>query len=291
MANHRIAMLASLGSALLTLGQAAAAEPKQVWEATGFKNPESALHDSVRDVIYVSNLNGAPDARDGNGFISKLSSGGEVVALEWVTGLDAPKGLALAGDKLYVTDIDQLVEIDTASGAITRRYPASGAKFLNDATADRQGRVFVSDMLGDAIWMLEDGNLASWLQDDALENPNGLLAQDGRIVVASWGRMEADFSTKVPGHLKLVDVASRKITPLGDGSPLGNLDGVEPDGKGGYTVTDWVSGALYAVTPDGKATRLLDLAQGSADHGFIAQDRVVLVPMMMDGKLVAYRLD
>jgi hypothetical protein len=103
--------------------------------------------------------------------------------------------------------------------------------------------------------------------------------------------MEADFSTKVPGHLSLVDVASRKISPLGDGSPLGNLDGVEPDGKGGYTVTDWVAGALYEVTPEGKATRLLDLAQGSADHGFIAQDRVVLVPMMMDGKLVAYRLD
>ncbi|HXG82113.1 MAG TPA: hypothetical protein VNJ05_09975, partial [Sphingomicrobium sp.] len=238
-------------SSLLALAQAGAAELKPVWEASGLKEPESAVYDPARDVIYVSNVNGEPAAKDGNGFIAKLSPKGEVVALEWVKGLDAPKGMALVGDTLYV-----------------------------------------SDMMANAIWVLEGGRFAEWLRDDALDHPNGLLAQDGRILVASWGRdIAADFSTKVPGHVKVVEVATKKIASLGAGTPLGNLDGIEPDGAGGYTVTDWLNGAIFHVSADGRATRLLDLNQGSADHAFIAKDRLVVLPMMLDGKVVAYRLD
>ena len=110
-------------------------------------------------------------------------------------------------------------------------------------------------------------------------------------MVASWGKMAADFSTEVPGHLKVVDVATKRISDLGDATPVGNLDGVEPDGRGGYTVTDWLNGAIFHVSADGKATRLLDLNRGSADHEFVEEERLVVVPMMMDGKVVAYRLD
>ncbi len=287
---HRTMPLAAVFS-LLVLTPAGAAELKQAWEATGFKAPESAVHDPAKDTIYVSNVNGGPGDKDGNGFISRLSPKGEVVELEWVKGLDAPKGLALVGDTLYVSDIDVLVAIDTGNGSIKQRHQASGAKFLNDVTADKQGRVFVSDMMGNAIWLLEDGSFSLWLQDEALENPNGLLSEDERLLVGSWGRMAQDFSTKVPGHMKTVDVASKKIAALGDTTPVGNLDGVESDGRGGYTVTDWLNGAIFHVAPDGKATRLLDLNQGSADHEFIEKDRLVVLPMMMDGKVTAYRLE
>src|SRR3546814_10575543 len=75
--------------------------------------------------------------------------------LEWATGLDAPKGLALANNRLYVSDIDQLVAIDTATGAVAQRWPATGAKFLNDVVADMDGRVFVSDMVTNQIWLLD----------------------------------------------------------------------------------------------------------------------------------------
>jgi sugar lactone lactonase YvrE len=270
---------------------AGAAGLTQVWEATGLKAPESVVHDPARGVIYVSNVNGGPADRDGNGFVSRLSPAGQVVELEWAKGLDAPKGMALVGDILFVADIDTLVAIDTADGSVKQRYPASGAKFLNDVTADRLGRVYVSDMTGDAIWRLEGGEFSAWLRDAALENPNGLLAEDGRLVVGSWGRMEADFSTKVPGHVRVVDVATKRVSDLGDPAPVGNLDGVEPDGRGGYTVTDWLNGAIFRVAADGRATRLLDLNQGSADHEFIEGERLVVVPMMTDGKVVAYRLD
>lgn len=278
-------------SFLALLSQAGAAELKQVWEVTGLKGPESAVYDPVRGVIYVSNVNGEPAAKDGNGFVSMLSPDGKATELEWVKGLDAPNGMALVGDILYVADKDVLVAIDVTSGEIKQRYEAAGAKFLNDVTADGQGRVYVSDMMANSIWRLEGGEFSEWLRDEALENPNGVLADDGRILVGSWGRMTDDFSTKVPGHMKVVDVATKKVSPMGDTTPVGNLDGVEPDGRGGYTVTDWLNGAIFHVSADGKATRLLDLNQGSADHEFIEKDRLVVLPMMMDGKVVAYRLD
>jgi DNA-binding beta-propeller fold protein YncE len=269
---------------------AVAAEPQKAWEASGFKNPESAVYDRAAGAMYVSNVNGDPTTKDGNGFISKLGPDGKVIAIEWVKGLDSPKGLALADGKLYAADIDRVVEIDAAKGEIAGRYEAPGAKFLNDLTADKKGRVYVSDMVTNTIWVLEGGKLSVLLQDDALDNPNGLLAEDGRIVVGSWGKMAQDFSTKIPGHMKVVDLATKKIADLGDPSPVGNLDGVEPDGKGGYFASDWMNGGLFHIGSDGKATRLLPLKKGSADIG-VGPDRTVIIPMMMDDTVVAYKVN
>jgi hypothetical protein len=281
--------LAASVFSLFTLA-AGAAEPQKVWEASGFKNPESAVYDRAAEAIYVSNVNGNPMTKDGNGFISKVGLEGKVIQLEWVKGLDSPTGLALVNGKLYAADIDRLVEIDIAKGEIARRHEAPGAKFLNDLAADNMGRVYASDMVTNSIWMLEDGKFALLLQDEALDDPNGLLVEDGRIVVGSWGKMAQDFSTKVPGHMKVVDLATKKVSDLGDPAPVGNLDGVEPDGKGGYFVTDWVSGGLFRINGNGRATRLLPLKQGSADLG-TGPDGVLIIPMMSDGAVLAYRVD
>ncbi len=98
--------------------------------------PELVVVDPATGSIYVSNINGAIMQKDGNGFIAKLNGDGKVVTRQWVKGLDAPTGLALHDRTLYVADIDQLVEINAASGEILKRYPANGATFLNDVVAD-----------------------------------------------------------------------------------------------------------------------------------------------------------
>jgi len=261
-----------------------------VWQAKGLDSPESVLLDRDAGVLYVSNVNGDFTAIDGNGYIAKLSPKGEIVEQQWVTGLDGPKGLALDDGKLYVSDIDKLRVIDIASGEITATYDAPCATFLNDVTVDDSGRVFVSDMVQNQIWKLEGDQLELWLEDPALENPNGLIAEPDRLLVASWGVMKPDFSTEVPGHLKAVDYATKEITDLGD-KPVGNLDGLEPDGQGGYLATDWVSGALYRLTGDGKAELLKDLDQGSADLEYIAGENEAVIPMMMDGTVTAYKIE
>ena len=275
---------------ILALGSAALAE--EVWSLDGFQAPESALLDTEHNVLYVSNVAGEANAKDGVGFISKVSLDGKMQEAEWVKGLNAPKGLVMHGDKLYVSDVDQLVEIDVNSGAITNTYNAEGAQFLNDTAVDPNGRVFVSDMLTDSIYALEDGKLSVWLQDAALMHPNGLRVEDGRLIVAAWGKdIQPDFSTKEPGRLLAVDLNTKELTAIGSGEPVGNLDGVEPDGAGNWIVTDWVAGALYRIHPDGTSDQLMDLNQGSADLEFVDTEKLVIIPMMMDGKVTAHRID
>jgi sugar lactone lactonase YvrE len=290
MINRVLSISGVLAGGLLLGAGGLAAQPQQVWQAKGLDAPESAVFDPAQDVFYVSNVNGDPSAADGNGYIAKLSANGEIREQQWVTGLNAPKGLALHDGKLYVADIDELAVIDTASGEITARHKAPGATFLNDVTAAEDGRVFVSDMMQNQIWQLEGDQFEMWLQDPALENPNGLLAERDRLVVGAWGKPKEDFSTDVPGHLMAVDYQTKEITSIGPGDPIGNLDGVEPDGQGGYLVTDWFSGGLYDVGTDGKAQMLLDLNQGSADHTVVQDQNLVVIPMMMDGAVDAYKL-
>jgi sugar lactone lactonase YvrE len=81
------------------------------------------------------------------------------------------------------------------------------------------------------------------------------------------------------------------ISNVGNGSPVGNLDGLGSDGAGNWLVTDWVKGALYRLHPDGKADQLTDLNQGSADLEFVENDKLAIVPMMIDNKITAYKID
>lgn len=269
----------------------AAAEPAQVWEATGFKGPESAIYDGGRGILYVSNVNGGPGDKDGNGFISRLGIDGKVLEESWVTGLDGPKGMALYRDRLYVSDIDRLVEIDVNTGTIVGDYAAPGSKFLNDVAVDQSGRVYVSDMMDDAIYRLDRGTFALWLKDEKLEAPNGLLVDGDRLLVAAWGVMTDGWATKTPGHLKSVSLSSKAISSLGSGAAVGNLDGLESDGRGSFLVTDWMAGGLYLIAPSGEADLLLDLNQGSADLEYLAAQGLAIVPMMMDGKVTAYKIE
>ncbi len=89
----------------------------EVWR-TGpvLKTPESVYYDEDRDVLYVSNINGDPTGKTGDGFISKLNLDGSVKEMKWVTGLDAPKGMAVFDGKLYVSDIQNLVVINIEKG-------------------------------------------------------------------------------------------------------------------------------------------------------------------------------
>lgn len=264
---------------------------EKAWETPDqLSGPESAIFDATRNVLYISNVNGEANEKDGNGFISTLSPDGSIVELNWVEGLDAPKGLALHNDKLYVSDIDTLVEIDVAKGEITNRYPAEGAKFLNDVASDQEGNIYVSDMMTDTVHRLSDGALAVWLQSEALENPNGLHVEGDQLIVGSWGRMTDGFNTDVPGHLKTVSLQDGTIKSLGSGDSVGNLDGVESDGQGNYYVTDWMAGKLFHITAAGEAEPLLELGQGSADHEVIQDQGLIIIPMMTQNKVVAYKM-
>src|SRR4051812_35864588 len=90
----------------------------------GLASAEAVTFDSARDVYFVSNINGDPGIKDGNGFISRINADGVVDSLHFIQGgrngvaLNAPMGSRVQGDTLWVLDVDVLRGFDARTGAL-----------------------------------------------------------------------------------------------------------------------------------------------------------------------------
>src|ERR671922_469466 len=284
---------------------------EKVWETPAeLKNPESVIYEPNENVLFVSNVDGAPDRKDNQGFISKVSPlNGSIIELNWVTGLDAPKGMAITNNTnntlLYVSDITDLIGIDINGGKIVNRYNAPGSAFLNDVASDNQGHIYVSDTVTNTIYRLDTKNLGNssnnnnnaslqvWLQSPELNGPNGLYVDDtnNKLIVVSFGAF-----SKPGGSIKVVDLQNHTMSSLGGEGraavPIGGLDGIEADNTGRYYyVTDNTAGKLYVVNSNETGYETLDLQkQGTADLGTILDQNMIIIPMMQDNKLEAFRI-
>lgn len=250
------------------------------WETdTVLTTSESVLYDKERDILYVSNIVGKdPSAKDNNGFISKLGLDGKITELKWIKGLHAPKGMGLSGNRLFVSDIDRVVEIDVTKGKISKTYPVKGAKFLNDITVDKDGKVFVSDMEAGTVMMIENGKVSQWLEN--MDGPNGLLADEGKFYVLSWN--SKSFNS--------VDASTKQLSVLADS--LNNLDGVESAGNGAFLLSSW-DGQIHYVDSNGKTFTILDTRADSvnaADIEYIQEKSLLLVPTFFRNTVRAYEL-
>ncbi len=265
-----------------------------VWEVTGLLMPESVAYDKARDRYYVSNINGEPLKKDNegerNGSIALIEGDGGKAIIEWVKGLSSPKGIELVGDKLYVADVKELVVIDVKQGAVVARYPAPEAKALNGITT-YNSRVFVSDWMGNAIYTLENNKLVAWLEDDNLDMPNGLYAKAGYLYVGAWGKnMRSDFSTENTGSLKRISLETKKIQTLTDSNIWMNLDGLHVTESDEWLATDFLAGKLLVMNSEGNIKTEYALPQSSADFYYSDENDLLVVPLLMGGKVIAYRL-
>ncbi|SDL14468.1 Sugar lactone lactonase YvrE [Salinimicrobium catena] len=247
----------------------------------GFHHPESVVFDEQQKVYYVSNMAGKEEQ---DGFISKVSENGEILDTIWAKGLQDPKGLLLHGDKLFVTDISFLVEIDPASGDIISKTEVENAKSLNDIAADQEGNIYISDLVGNIIYKRDvSGNISEWLNTQELERPNGLLVSEDKIFVASWGKDE-------PGHLLQVDRKSKeikKISPKG----IGNLDGIQKIAPDSFYVSDWATGDIYRINTNGRMEKVLRSEKSSGDILFLKGTEELVLPMNHQNAIWWYRLN
>jgi len=282
-----IGALISCGPGAHESAAPAPAEPFQQYELTEawrtdpvFLIPESVIFDEARDILYVSNMNGDPRVKDGNGFISKLGLDGKIVERNWVDGLDSPKGMALVGNRLYVADITDVVEIDIDKGEISRRTTLDGIKMFNDLASDPEGNIYVTDMDADSIYKYRDGVLTEWLAG-GLNAPNGLLVDGERLLVAEQEGMT----------FRSINIATKENILLTGGINKG--DGIASIGvPGHFIVSDW-AGELFLIYPDYSKISLLNTKAANsncADIWFIPSRNLLLLPTYATNDVAAYKL-
>ena len=266
---------------------------------TPAKTPESVRYDPGLDVFFVSNVNGNPSQHDGNGFIAVVRADSTSVVRMLVEGgkngvtLDAPKGLAIVGDTIWVTDINHARAFNKQTGAKVADIDLSSqhATFLNDVAVGGDGAIYVTDTgilfdeKGavthpgvDQIFKIE-GRKATSLKPDSLNAPNGITwdAANGRFLLAP-------FQGNAVQSWKPGDKATATVV-----TGPGQYDGIEALSDGRILVTSWADSAVHVVQ-NGAITKLVPNVNGPADIGIDGKRGVVAVPRFADNKVEFYKI-
>jgi len=256
---------------------------------SGFQTPESVLYDPTADLYLVANINGNPAGTDDNGFISRVTPAGQVQTLKWIDGasaavtLNAPKGMAIAGDTLYVADITAVRMFDRTTGQAKGSVNVPGATFLNDAAAGPDGSIYVTDSGlnpdfspngTDAVYRIKDGALSTVAKSTNLKNPNGItVLPNGRLFVVTFTQDGVTYELTTAG----VQSQVRNL-------PKGQLDGVEAVSGQVLLVSSWAASAVYRVT-GANAEVLVANVQSPADIGYDRKRDRVLIPIFQGNQV------
>jgi len=260
----------------------------------GFQTPESVKWDSTQDVYFVSNINGAPNAKDGNGYISRLGPAGMVTDSAFIKGLNAPKGMALVHDTLWVADVDQVRAFNAHTGAPVATVPIPGAIFLNDIAAAPDGSLYVTDTAirfgangavahpgTDQIFRIApDRKVSVAIKSDSLGRPNGITwdAANQRFIVVPFGGKS--LLAWKPGDTT--------VTSLGTGA--GQFDGVEITRDGAIWVTSWADSSVYRYA-NGQDTNAIKGVPSPADIGYDARRNRLLIPIFTGNRVEIWQLE
>jgi DNA-binding beta-propeller fold protein YncE len=271
----------SLLLSLLFVVSAGNAQPilEKLWLTEGLNVPESVLVYRVgkANFLLISQIDGDPSEKDGKGGIAKMDLDGDMDEVNWVTGLNAPKGMAYFDGKLYVADINEIVVINIKSAEVEKKIIVPGAQFLNDVAVDSKGTVYVSDTKTAKIHRYQNNLLDEYLTK--ADSANGLQAIGSNLIVGA-GK-----------HLYLVDKNKNQLQ-IATGFAQA-IDGVESIAKGDFLVSCW-PGLIYYVHLDGKLDLLLDSQKegiNTADIGFDSVTQTVFVPNFTKNSVTAYKLN
>ncbi len=271
-------------------------EPTVAWKGVGLSTPESVLHDGDADVYLVSNVDGEPLSADGKGFISRLTPDGKVDKLKWIESgkekvtLNAPKGLALHGDLLYVADLDTVRMFDRKSGAPKGEVKIPGATFLNGMAVASDGRILVSDTGmkaagkgmepagNDAVFAIDtEKKVAAVAKSSDLGHPNGLAVGTDKTWVVTFGT----------GEIYGLDATGKKMDAKK--LPKGQLDGILVLPSGDLLVSSWEAGAIYKSAQGSSSFEvLIENTPAPAGIGWDKKRSRVLVPLFNDNEVRAY---
>jgi sugar lactone lactonase YvrE len=262
-----------------------------------FATPESVLYDAAGDRYLVSNINGKPDGVDGNGYISELSPDGAIKAPKLIAGgvkeakLDAPKGLAIVGPELWVTDITVVRKFDLKTLAPKGDIKLPDATFANDIAVGPDGRVYVSDSSakagekgfeftgGDQVLVIDKaGKPKALAKSKDLGAPNGLAFGPKGLLVNTLNSNEVYGIGPKGEKVDLIKM------------PNGGLDGLLIVGDS-LICSSWAANAIYRGKLGGTSYEpIVQNVKGPADIGWDSKRHRILVPRFLDDAVEAYDL-
>jgi sugar lactone lactonase YvrE len=275
--------------------QAAPAGPQKIGEAGGMKTPESARYDAAQDLWFVSNINGNPSQKDGNGFIVRLTPDGVAMdSAPFIEGgktgvtLNAPKGLAIVGDTLWVADIDAVRAFNTKTGAPIASVEIKGATFLNDVVAGPDGSVYITDT---GVRFNEKGEMSHPGPDRVVQ----VIGRQFKPVVAFAGQPGPNgIAYDAAAQRFLINAFASKnffawkvgqAAPDSIGVGAGGGDGLEVLSDGRVVYTSWADSSL-SLFANGTSTTLMKGFPSPADIGYDTKRQRIAIPLFNDGKVV-----
>lgn len=271
----------------LIVGLSLSSEAAQI---TGLETPYSFVGDPSGKEYFISNINGEPEVRDNNGFITKLNTEGKVTNLKFIQGgvgeisLHAPKGLALVGAVLYVADLDQLKGFDKSTGkqliTVSFSSPSRSQVSLTDVTASQAGLLYVSDQSGNSIYRItpsDNHRVDLLIHDDRLAGPAGLAVhpKTNHLIAVSWDKGKI-LEITPDGHLTELE-ANGFFT-----SRFQNLSGVDFDQWGNMYVSDFTKGKIWRMTRDNRFQVIAEYLLAPADIAIDRTNNLILVPYYYD---------
>jgi hypothetical protein len=251
----------------------------QHWKTDGLLTPESVLvvGQGAQSQLYVSQIDGNGGDADGKGGIALMGADGAIVDANWITGLNAPKGMAAFNNRLYVSDLTDLIIIDIPSKSVLQKLPLPQAKFANDVAVDKNGIVYVSDTMAHQVYRVENGN-ATVLVKEA-NNANGLSITDSGIYIGCGE------------DLMFFDFKQQALQKLESGFTK-NLDGIVALDDNHLILSIW-AGKIYEYTRGKGKVVLLDSIEqkiNTADIGYDSLLKVLYVPNFLNNSVTAYKL-
>ncbi len=247
----------------------------------GLQAPEAARFDPELGVYFVANVNGEPTAKDGNGYISRVTREGKVDSLKFIAGgrggvkLHGPKGLAIKGDTLWVADIDAARAFDKRSGKPLATVDLAGkAKFLNDATVGPDGAIYFTDTFANLVYRVADGKATAAVEFKDKPGPNGI----------TWDSAGARFLIVSFQGKSIYSWAPGDSAPAVLAEGPGQMDGIEKVGDDRFVVSTWTDSSLFVLQGD-SITTLVGGLPSAADIALDAERGRVAVPLLLEDRV------